>query len=316
MKTHALLTLGSAFAAMWLGNLPAVQATPAPKGDVYPDITDISHASPSAAAFFRGYFTAKSLHDANGWLRHFHPSQIVYYDATLGFGWDTRSSLAADLTALTKTWPESAKSYPLRVLGNSASAVVVFVDTPELFGAELRIIAAFDFRNGKVTRQVDYWDGRNNSAISLRSPDDQYPHDLGLETVRETAAPEIDTAARRLNTALAAGNASAAADLFSADAIFEDTTTRAQVAGRLAIGRYLQRALSKLPYGPGVTLRHVLGSAQGGGYEWQTDGLPGNGITALELDGDGAITRLTTVWDASRVSDEEIQSLAVLSIEG
>jgi hypothetical protein len=40
-----------------------------------------------------------------------------------------------------------------------------------------------------------------------------------------------------------------------------------------------------------------------------------NGITALELDGAGAITRLTTVWDASQMSDSAVQALAVLSVE-
>ena len=32
------------------------------------------------------------------------------------------------------------------------------VDTPELFGGELRILAAVDFRDGKIVRWVDYWD--------------------------------------------------------------------------------------------------------------------------------------------------------------
>lgn len=73
---------------------------------------------------------------------------------------------------------------------------------------------------------------------------------------------------------------------------------------------------AQLPYGPGASLRHVFGSAQVGGYEWQTAGGPvRNGITALELDGDGAITRLTSVWDVSRMSDAAMMSPAALSIE-
>jgi hypothetical protein len=39
-------------------------------------------------------------------------------------------------------------------------------------------------------------------------------------------------------------------------------------AGRLAIGRYLRRALSKLPYGPGSDVLHVVGSEQGSGYDF------------------------------------------------
>ena len=32
------------------------------------------------------------------------------------------------------------------------------VDTSELFGSELRILAAIDFRDGTIIRWVDYWD--------------------------------------------------------------------------------------------------------------------------------------------------------------
>jgi hypothetical protein len=284
--------------------------------DLYPDITDTSHASPQAALFFRGYYTAKSRRDVDEWLRYFHPSKLAYFDATLGLGADSRPGVEELLRKIVPAWPKSAKSYPLRILGDATSAVVVFVDTPELFGAELRIIAAVDFQDGKVTRQVDYWDGRGNAAVNLRTPDDHYPHDLALKTVLATAAPAMDTTARNLHAALAAGDAQAAATLFSADAAFEDMTTRTRLEGRLAIGRYLHRALPVLPYGPGTSLRHVLGSAQGGGYEWQPSSGPvRNGITALELDGEGAVTRLTAVWDASRMPEEEMRSLATRSVE-
>lgn len=284
--------------------------------DLYPDITDTSHATQQAAEFFRGYYTAKSRRDAEGWLRYFHSSRLAYYDATLGLGADSQSAVEELFRQLVPAWPESSRSYPLRILGDTTSAVVVFVDTPELFGAELRIIAAVDFRDGKVIRQVDYWDGRGNSAVSLRGPKDQYPHDLGQETVQATTSPIMDKTARQLNAALAAGDAQGAAALFSADGVFEDMTTRTRVEGRLAIGRYLRRALSALPYGPGTSLFHVLGSAQGGGYEWRTSSGPArNGITALELDGDSAVTRLTAVWDASTMPDAAMRSLATLSLE-
>jgi len=193
---------------------------------------------------------------------------------------------------------------------------VYYVNTPGLFGAELRSISAVDFLDGKVTRQVDYWDGRRNPVIIGRPAADQYPYDLGLETVGEQAAPEISKVAGQLNTALSAGDAKTATALFSYDAIFEDFTLRTREEGQLAIGRYLQRALPNLPYGPGTTLRHVLGSVQGGGYEWQADGQPTiNGITALELDNNGFITQLSAVWDGSRINDSAVQALAMLSIE-
>lgn len=308
MKIYAL-TLATAIAGL-------MAATPSVGGEVYPNIADTSHASLRAVKFFQGYFTAKSQHNTTSWLQFFNPTQLVYYDATLGWAFPNRSAVELGLTEAVQSWAENATSYPLRILGNTASAVVHYVNTPGLFGAEIRSLSAIDFRDVKVTRQVDYWDGRGNSVKATAVADNQYPNDLGLATVEEQAASEMKTIVRQLNAALAAGNATAAAALFSYDAVFEDYTLRNREEGRLAIGLYLQRALPYLPYGPGTTVSHVLGSARGGGYEWQTDGQHvRNGITALELDGSGSITRFTTVWDGSRMNDIAIQALAMLCIE-
>ena len=53
---------------------------------LFPNIVDVSHASPAAAKFFHGYFTAKSLHDADAWLTYFDPNHTFYYDAAVGGG--------------------------------------------------------------------------------------------------------------------------------------------------------------------------------------------------------------------------------------
>jgi len=167
-----------------------------------------------------------------------------------------------------------------------------------------------------VTRQVDYWDGRRNPVIAGRPAADQYPYDLGLETVRENTAPEIIKVAGQLNAALSMGDVGAAIMLFSYDAVFEDTTLRTRQEGQLAIGRHLQRTLSLLPYGSGTILRHILGSAQGGGYEWRASGQRDlNGITVLVLDEQGLITKMTAVWDGSRLNESTIQALTALSVE-
>jgi hypothetical protein len=280
----------------------------------YLDIADISHASRSVVEFFHGYFTAKSRHNASQWLDFFHSTQVVYYDATLGQGFPSRSALVTAFTELEDSTPKNATSYPLRILGDTVSAVVHYVDTPEWFGAEVQPISAIEFLDGKVTRRVDCWDARRNPAIVGRL--DQCPYDLGLESVKEHAAPEITRVAIQLNAALSTRDATAAARLFSYDAIFEDSTLRARQEGQLAICRYLERALSALPYGPGTTLRHILGSAQGGGYEWQAQNHPElNGITVLELDENELITQLTTVWDGSRLNDSAILALAALSVK-
>jgi hypothetical protein len=57
----------------------------------------------------------------------------------------------------------------------------------------------------------------------------------------------------------------------------------------------------------------------GGGYEWQaapayrTSVRRGN--TAITLDPEGEITRLTTVWDGAMIPDDDIKALVVLSLD-
>lgn len=183
---------------------------------------------------------------------------------------------------------------------------------------KIRALSAIDFLDGKVTRQIDYWDLRGSPIIGNRAPESVYPTALGFNKTLNTPNPELEKVVRQLDAAMAAGNANATAELFSSDAVFEDFALRTREEGRLAIGRYLERSIAQLPYGSGfeVTIRNILGCAQGGGYEWETNGLPvRNGITALELNGDGFITRLSAIWDSSLASDSAIQALSVLAIE-
>ena len=57
----------------------------------------------------------------------------------------------------------------------------------------------------------------------------------------------------------------------------------------------------------------------GGGYEWQA--APAyrasvrRGITAITLDQDSKITRLTTVWDGAMIPDADIKALVLLSLD-
>ena len=63
---------------------------------------------------------------------------------------------------------------------------------------------------------------------------------------------------------------------------------------------------------------HVVGSDQGGGYEWHAamGALPlQRGITALELDDNGKITRFTTIYDSFQFPDQTYKSLVVLGAE-
>jgi hypothetical protein len=168
---------------------------------------------------------------------------------------------------------------------------------------------------------VDYWDGRHfgaELAAKMRTPSDRFPTDFE-GTVPGNASPKIRAAANKLHAAFTGNDAKAAAALFSSDAVYEDMTLRTEILGRLAIERYLQRALAKLPSGAGSSLLHVVGGDMGGGYEWQA--APGyrasvrRGISAITLDEDARITRLTTVWDGSVIPDADIKALILLSLD-
>jgi hypothetical protein len=61
---------------------------------------------------------------------------------------------------------------------------------------------------------------------------------------------------------------------------------------------------------------HVVGSDQGGGFEWTNDAnAVKRGIVAIDLNGAGQIERLDTTWDNAVMSDADLQALVLLSIE-
>ena len=280
----------------------------------YPDVADVSHATPQVAASLRKFFVAKSAHRAAEMMTHFSKDGVLYIDATSGGIWPSWESLDKIFsTMMPKAKPE-ALSYPVRIYGDRKSALVAFTDTPELFGRELRVLGSVSFDDkGKIIRWMDYWDGRSAPAKNVIGP--KYPTDFH-DNVGNATGRIADTA-NRLEAAFAAGDAKAAAAMFSNDAVYEDMAAKAQILGRLAITRYLTRALPKVPYGPGAKLVHVVGSDLGGGYEWQAaSGFPQRrGNTALELDRQGQITRLTVVYDSSLFPDADYRALVALSAE-
>lgn len=288
----------------------------------FPEIVDTTHATPKAAEFFNSFFTAKSRHDVDATMSHFSKASLTYIDATLGWPMYTYDALKNGLAQYMAKWPASGLSYPTLILGDEHSALVAFTDTPELFGSEIRILAAVDMKEGKVIRWVDYWDGRHfgaELAAKMRTAADKFPTDFKERTASDNAAPSVRAAAEKLQAACAGNDAKAAAVLFSSDAVYEDMTLHTQVLGRFAIERYLRRALAKLPDGSGSSLLHVVGGNMGGGYEWEA--APAyrasvrRGITAITLDQNGKITRLTAVWDGAMIADADIEALTLLSLE-
>jgi hypothetical protein len=206
-----------------------------------------------------------------------------------------------------------------RITGDTHSALVAFTDTPELFGGEIRILAAVDFKDGKVVRWIDYWDGRPfgvEPAAKMRTPPDKFPTNFDYDVASEGASAKIKDVSQKLASAFAAGDAAAAAALFTNDAVYLDRALRVRILGKQAIGRYLARVLATTPYGKGSKLMHVVGSDQGGGFEWTNDGSSvKRGVVAIDLNSAGQIARLDTTWDNSIMSDADLQGLVLQSIE-
>jgi hypothetical protein len=298
-----------AFLALAVGG--AARAADAPP---YPDIADLSHATPGAAASFRAFFTPKSAHDPKALMDRFSKTGVLYIDVTSGGIWPSWESLNGIFSGFLPKAGPKALSYPVRILGDDKSAIVAFTDTPELFGRELRILGAVSFdKDGRVIRWMDYWDGRSSGAKNTIGP--TYPTDFHDDVGNATG--RIADVAGKLQQAFASGDADGAAALFAPDAVFEDMALHSQILGRLAITRYLKRALGKAPYGAGAALAHVVGADRGGGYEWRAaPSFPmKRGNIALELDGSGQITRLTVVYDSSLLTDADYRAMAGLSIE-
>jgi hypothetical protein len=272
--------------------------------------THESHPSPLAETL-ETFFRVKTSCDVAGTMSWFSQDLVTYTDATLG--WDVASfeAVQAIFEQYMPTWGPPARSYSTGIFSNQHSALIHMVDTPELFGGELRILAAVDFADGKIVRWVDYWDATSfdpDLYAQLRTPAEAFPSDLKDDVVATRAAPEVVAAATALQSALSAADAEAAAALLHTDVVFEDMTLRTRHLGGIETAGYLARVLDDAPYGRASVLRHVVGGGQGGGFEWTADdGLVG--ITAIELDSDGLITRVTSVYDGRQLPVERRATL-------
>jgi len=313
---HTALKHAAPFAAAALTLLVASDLRAEP---LYPEVVNTSHATPQVAAFFKSYFTAKSEHKPVPTTDHFSEAHLTYIDAALGWPFYNKKGMTEIFEQFMPKWPPSGLSYPTRISGDMHSAVVAFTDTPELFGGEIRILAAIDLKDGKIVRWIDYWDGRSfgaELAAKMRTPPDKFPTNFDYDVASEGASAKINDVSQKLAAAFAAGDAAAADALFSYDAVYLDRALRVRVLGKQAIGKYLGRILATVPYGKGSKLMHVVGSDQGGGFEWTNDtSAVKRGIVAIDLNSAGQIERLDTTWDNGVMSDADLQALVVQSVE-
>jgi hypothetical protein len=267
--------------------------------------TDTAPASP-LPALLDTFFATKTAGDIEGTMSYFAPDMAAYIDATLGWDFDSYAALKSVFEKYMPGWAPPARSYASKILAGQESALVYMVDTPELFGGEIRFLTAVDFAGGRIVRWVDYWDSSafdTGLYTQFRTPAKDFPRDLKDSQVPTRAAPELVNAARALQRAFTSADASAAGELMHTDVVLVDMALRTQLIGRIETVRYLERVLGQVPYGQSSHLRHVIGGRDGGGFEW-TAGPGANrlvGITALELDGDGLITAITSVYDSRQI---------------
>jgi hypothetical protein len=264
-----------------------------------------------------GLFDAKSrgLSGVNDFVGHFAPEKANYLDATMG--WRITGADPARAKELFTTWKEGSRSYATRVLGDTDGAIVFMVDSTEMFGAEIRTVSSVDFEGGKIVRWVDYWSGRtwpSELLGHLSVPAGQWPADLDEATVTERADPAMRRLATELAAAFADDDADRAATLMTPDVEFDDVALNVHLTGGQAVRSFLTKALPQLPYGRGMTVRHVLGGARGGGFEWSAadNALPG--VTALELGDDGRIARMTSAWNGRARDVEALVALQQLTL--
>ncbi|GGF22759.1 bifunctional 3-(3-hydroxy-phenyl)propionate/3-hydroxycinnamic acid hydroxylase [Subtercola lobariae] len=285
----------------------------------YPETVDFSHASDAAEQLFTSFFSAKTRRKINETHVHFHPDQVYYADATLGWHWDTNEELRGVWKQYMPFWKSTAKSYPVQVAGDTTTgAAVVVTDTPELFGGEIRAIAIIDFADEKITRWIDYWDGRGfgSDAVSkMRTPAENFPDTVGEDTVDDRHAPEMAKAVDALMRAIASGDAAQLDKILAYDATFEDFALRTQLRGSAAIARYIKRASGRLPY-QGADVIHIVGNAQGGGFEWMpaTPAAP-RGAAIVTLNETGKVTSLGITYDGAALDDDQIITLSGLAVE-
>ena len=280
---------------------------------------DVAHAARDLVTAVTTTFRDKSAHDVNRTMAHFSQTQLTYTDGTLGLQFRDWAQLGALFAQLMPTWPESARSYPTRIIGQATSGIVLFTDTPELFGGEIRSISPIDLSDGRIIRQVDYWDSRHfgtAAAAGLRVPAAQYPSDFGEQQIGERSHPTIRRVSTALAGALSAGDVTAVTALLGPDAVFEDLALHTQLVGRQAIASFLARALPLLPYGRAAVVRHVVGGVLGGGYEWTSQRGPVSvGVVALELDRQARVTRVTATWDGAALDVPALTDLLATTVE-
>jgi ketosteroid isomerase-like protein len=268
---------------------------------------------------FTSFLAAKSAANVDETMAFFSRTDTTYWDGTAGFDFPNWAALKAVFEQYMPKWGPAAHSYETNLLGDNSGAALFFTNTPEEFGQEIRGISVVDIRDGKFVRWIDYWDGRHYGIAALkgfRSPPSKFPRDFGWSKPGEHASGGLKRTVSELAGSLGRGDYQGAAKLFDENGILEDLALHTAVAGPQSIVGYLKRAVSGLPNGVGARVRHIVGGDAGGAYEWTNSRGPvPRGVSALELNAEGRIVRLSSTWDGSLVNDRWLTSRMAETIE-
>jgi ketosteroid isomerase-like protein len=240
----------------------------------------------AAGGVVAGFLRAKNAHDPQATHAYFHGDRCAFTDATLGMQFVGNTAVRTLWDQLLPPLPAGAHSRATRIVGGPSSSIVFVTNSPEMFGSEIRSVAAVDIEDDRVVRWVDYWDGRTMGAgriDELRAPIGTFPTSFGEDLVVPRAQSAVDNAAHRLAEALSGGDSGAAASMMAPDAFLEDVTLRIALRGSAAIERFLDRALPDLPWGTGACPRHVRVKAVPEGSSGSATGQHRTGWSAPSL---------------------------------
>ena len=182
--------------------------------------TDIVDRGTALEQRLHAFFETKTSCDVDGTMAYFAPELADLHRRHPRLGLRQPRRAAGGVRAVHAELGAAGAVVRDPMLANETSALVHMVDTPELFGGELRVLAAIDLVDGRIVRWVDYWDASAfdpDLYAQFRTPDEQFPTDLtrGADSRRAGARHRRDRAA----AALAAGDAPAAAELLHTDVV-------------------------------------------------------------------------------------------------
>jgi hypothetical protein len=269
------------------------------------------------AATLERFFTTKTSCDVEGAMSYFAPDLVTYTDATLGWAFDSFQELRNVFEQYMPGRKPPARSYATAILSNDVSALVHMVDTPELFGGELRILAAVDFCDGKIVRWVDYWTpSRTTSSCTRSSARLARASRVTSRTPRSRRRPRPSSSRPPLPCSRPSPPATPRRRRTCCTPTSSSSTCRCERSSSARSRPPGTSAASSQACPTASQARCATSSAAPPAEDsrWTADHGGLVGITALELDAGQLITKVTFVYDSRQLSPARRAALAGASV--